>query len=228
MTLAEMITEIKNMLDRADLSDAQITNFLVAGIRQLERKHNYRHMHVYTDHTLAAGDYAFNNPIPKYKTLITMRIRNSDGYRYSPFKRMDKKDALSFYPDLTNNTGRPYIVSLISEVETEGDLGTDAIPTEQWLIRPTSDDAYTLEIEAYQYSGITENWWYINEWNIALHAALIAAEKYLMNDNRLSVWKMELQEMMDDLTNSQVYESLSGSYLKRGGHKKRNYDIDNG
>jgi len=215
MTLAQLITELEAYLDRTDISDAQFYNFINLGIKMLERKYNFKHMKVRYEQSLSDGDYAFNNPITNYKELKNAHIIDSNGYRYPPLMRGTQEQITNLYPDYDDNKGRPLYIADITTVESS--LTPDALPTSQWLVRPTADDSYTLEINAYQYSialdgsTYTTNWWTQNAWEIALYITLREAETFGKNYAGAEYWDKRLREPLSDLIKSEIDEKISGS-----------------
>lgn len=215
MTFATLKTKLETYLVRGDLT-AVSGDFINMGIMDLERERNYDHMKVRYESALVEDDYLLTNPIPLYKEAIDLHIIDSNGYRYPPLERRSQEYMTARYRDYTDSKGRPLYYCRIPVVETT--LTPDALPTHKFMLRPTCDASYTLEINAYQYSpemeGVTylSNWWTVNAWDIALYAGLLEAEPYLDNDTRIATWKKLRDNKAKMLWTAQQRESISGSH----------------
>lgn len=213
MTLAQIVTEINNWLNRSDIADAQIYTFLNAPIKFMEMKYNFRHMKVTYATSLIADAYAFDIPIPKYKSIQSIFIYDSNGYRF-PVSKESYEYAIARYPDLTNSKGRPVYLSTIATAETS--LDPDAIPTEQFLLRPTCDTSYTLELNGIQYSAeldgdtYTTNWWTQNAWGVLRYAGLEEAAIYIGNETSALLYERKKNEALKDLIDSEILEEIDG------------------
>lgn len=226
MTFASLKTKVANYLDRSDLTSI-IPDFINMAMHKLERKNNFRHMAVRTTTSLASGDYFITNPFPRYKELYNAHIVDSDGNRYPPLLRRSFDVAVNAYPNFTTNKGRPVAIAEYQTVEAS--LTTDAQPTFKFLLRPTCDASYTLDLGAYQYSPdlddvtYTTNWWTENAWEILLYASLLEAEPYLQNDARIVTWKSLLDESLSDLIRAEAESSISGSYQSIGSNVRTDF-----
>ncbi len=215
MTFVELKAKVIDYLNRADIAAALQGELINMAMHKIERKNNFRHMKCRTTLSLTNGNHTYSNPVSNYKEIITAHIIDSDGLRYQPLDRKFFADAISRYPDLTNDKSRPTIIAEVPTAET-ANLSPDAAPTHQWIFRPTPDESYTCDIQAYQYSPdlsatITTNWWTQNAWEILLYGALVEAEMYLVNDARMPMWKDNLKEALNDMFNAEKIESIAGS-----------------
>lgn len=103
---------------------------------------------------------------------------------------------------------------------SNGSVGVGYIicPTETWLLRPTCNASYTLELNAYQYTPLIDesthlsNWWTQNAWDIGLYAALVEYVKFSGDTTNLAIWAATLKEKLAFLIASENDEEISGSY----------------
>ena len=181
------------------------------------RVSNFDHMLVRSNTTIVSGDYVVTNPIPNYKELVNAHIVDSDGTHYPELRRMGYDEAIYCSPIVTDSEERPKIIARYPTVDSA--LTPDQQPVISFLLRPTSDDTYTLDIAAYQYSptldGViyTTNWWTQSQPDILLLASLVEAEPYLRQDERMATWEKKLAESLAGLAGSQRAEKYSGSKL---------------
>lgn len=234
MTYAELQTLVAEYLQRTDLT-SNIPAFINHAMHSLERRHNWEHMKILHQYDIVANDYLVDNTIPRFKELISASLIDSSGFRYKPLMKVMYEYATSKYPNFTSNIGRPLSISDVPAVEAS--LTTDAQPDEKWLLRPSSDASYTMEVFAYQSSpdldGVTytSNWWTENAPELLLFASLKEAEPFLMNDSRIALWDTRMKEELSSLRTSQENKKISGRYLTIGSRNpnfgSRRYDIDN-
>lgn len=232
MTWATLKSKILDYLEDSDFTD-QSVDFFNMGIKKLERMHDFEHMRVRYEYSLADGDYVFDNPVPNYKKLISVHLYDSTGQRTEPLDRKTKEEALAIYPDLTDNKGMPTIISRVPKLETS--LTPDAVPTDRFLLRPTCDDSYTAEIEAYQYSPdidestYTSNWWTENAWDVGLYAALVESVSFTGNKEMRGIWQEALAAAVLPLQDAERQEFFSGSMQAKAVYEtgsSRYFDID--
>jgi len=197
-----------------DMDCAFVGDFIRTAIRKLERQFNFRHMKVNITGSLAAAAYTLTNPVTNYKRLLAAYCLDANGKRWELEKTSIRK-ALNSYPDYTNHTGAiKYIVEL---PKAETSLTPDVAPTQDFLLRPTADQAYTIELWAYQYSPVldgavyTTNWWIDNAWEIILYGACLEAEVFMINDPRLGTWKALYDEAVKKLVETEIDEEFMGS-----------------
>ena len=178
---------------------------------------NFDYMKARTTVALAATNYEISNPFPSYKELINAHIIDSAGKRYPELSRDNFNRAIEVYPDFTNDIGRPLMISKVPVVESS--LVPDINPAFKFLLRPTCDASYTLDIQAYQYSpsldGIiyASNWLTLNAPEILLYGALLEAAPYLKDDSRIGTWRGFYNDAVLGLIANQKNEKYSGSKL---------------
>lgn len=197
-----------------DMDCGVLTDIVNTVVRKLERKHNFRHMKVYTTGSVASAAYTLANPIPKYKRLISAFCLDSNGLRW-PLKKTSLAKALQDFPDYTYDLGKLEYISEYATAETS--LTPDIAPTHQFIFRPTADAAYTVELYGYQYSPTLEgaryttNWWTQYAPEVVVYGSLLDLEPYLVNDARMNTWATLAQDAIKDLVESEIEEEYSGS-----------------
>lgn len=233
MTGAQLRDRLIQFVDKTNIT-GRAFDFINMAIREAEEAHNYRCMQVRKEHSLSDGDYSFTNPITNYKALINAHLYDAYGYRYTPLKRVSQEYATKKYPDYDDSKGRPLYISEITSVETTLDPDTSP-PTFKWLIRPTADGSYTMEINAYQYTPAlddvtyTTNWWTQNKWMAILTGALKWAYLYLGDENLANTYNNIFMKTLNDIKRSDSMERLSGSeqHIEMESGDYEPFDIDN-
>jgi len=198
-----------------DMDCLYVADFIRSAIKKLERQYNFRHMKVNITGSLASAGYTVAATVTDYKRLIAAFCLNATtGYRWELEKTSIRK-ALNAYPDYTDDTGPPKFICEVPTAET--DLTPDISPTPIWLFRPTADQAYTIELWAYQYTPVldgaryTTNWWTQNAWEVILYGACLEAETFLINDSRIGLWKALYEEAVKKLIETEIDEEFMGS-----------------
>jgi len=199
---------------------------------QSVRISNFDHMRARVQVTLNAGDYLITNPFPTYKELIVAQIMDSNGFVWPSLTRAGFDNAMSLYPSFTQNKQRPVLISRVPAIQTS--LTPETVDTVNFVLRPTADTTYTLDMQAYQYSppldGViySTNWWTENAPEVLLYGALMDAAPYLLNDERIAIWKSLYADAVAGLVSSQRLEKYAGSKLNIGFDNPLNrgyYDI---
>lgn len=176
-----------------------------------QRVSNWDHMKVRTTLTINSGDYLLTNSIPNYKEFIAAHITDASGFTYP---RLIKDDALM--PGM-NTPSRPFKISRLPNIEAT--LSPDIIPVQSFRLWPVCDATYTLDLDCYQYSPILDgviystNWWTQNAPEALVFAALVEAQPYLREDERVATWKQTLDELLSGLAAAQKDERWSGSLV---------------
>ena len=176
-----------------------------------QRVSNWDHMKVRTTLTINQGDYLITNSIPNYKEFIAAHITDANGFVYP---RLIKDDFLM--PGLQSQS-RPYKISRLPNVEAT--LSPDIIPVQSFRLWPVSDATYTIDLDCYQYSPTLDgvvyytNWWTQNAPEALVFAALVEAQPYLREDERIPVWKSMLDEKLSGIAAAQKDEHWSGSHV---------------
>lgn len=192
---------------------------------------NFEHMRVNTTVAIEEDDYEFDNPFTNYKELISCMLINSDGRTYPPLKVVDRPSAMRLYPNLTDDVGRPRMISSIPV--TEATLTPDISPTFKFLLRPTSDDDYTADLDAYQYSPLldgviyTQNWWTLYQPDILLYGALMRASAFFKDDSRVPLWDSIHKRKLTALVMAEKSKQFAGSdYVVENPYIQVDADVD--
>jgi hypothetical protein len=85
---------------------------------------------------------------------------------------------------------------------------------------PTPDSAYTASVLYYTRltaNAVSENWLFASHPDIYLWGALVAAEAYIRNDERLGIWKQQLDEGISELNRLSDRKSTPGASRPRTG-----------
>jgi len=103
--------------------------------------------------------------------------------------------------------------------QTTGKPQVFAIIDEQFVFGPAPDDTYAIEIDYYATipalgASQTTNWLLTKHPDIYLYGALLQAEAYLMNDNRLGLWKGAMDEAVAELLESGRRKHTSASPMR--------------
>ena len=84
---------------------------------------------------------------------------------------------------------------------------------------PTPDSAYNYTMTYYKtFEGLsdsnTTNWVILNAPDVYLYGALLQAEPFLQNDQRIPVWERGLRQALSDLQSQDDKDRYSGSELR--------------
>lgn len=202
-----------------DIDCGIVASLINQSMRKLERTYNFEYMKARTTVALVAGDYDITSPFAsyRYKELINAHLIDSSNKRYPELSRENFNRATELYPDFTNDIGRPIMISRVPMVESS--LSPDINPTSKWLLRPTCDTSYTLDIQVYQYSpdldGIiySSNWLTLNAPEVLLYGTLLESTPYLKDDSRIGTWQGFYNDALGGLKANQKSEKYSGSKL---------------
>ena len=200
MNFGDLKTKAADYIKRTDLT-AIVPTFIQIAQRKIERQYNFKYME--TRATTASLEAYLTMPA-RFKELIWFKVK--DGDLYYGLTHTQPVHALSLYPDLISNIGRPaYVATMTNQNE--------------FLIRPTPDKSYTFDIYYYNYSAelsadADTNWLTNNAWELLLYGAMIEAEIYMHNDERIMTWATLLSDTADKLLKAEKLEQLSGSHLE--------------
>lgn len=200
MTFADLKTKVADYIKRTDLTSV-VPTFIQIAQRKIERQYNFKYMEV---RATTASSEAYLTLPARFKELIWFKVK--DGNLYYDLNHTAPAHALSLYPDIVSNTGIPaYVATMTNQNE--------------FLIRPTPDKSYTFDIYYYNYlaelsaDGDT-NWLTNNAWELLLYGAMIEAELYMHNDERVATWATLLSDAAAQLLKAEKLEQLSGSHLE--------------
>ena len=175
---------------------------------------DFDHMLIRTNIAIIQGATTITLPFSNYKDFKDegLTITDSNNTIYPLFKQ-------DFVPLGTNFQNRPCFISRLPTAETV--FTTDGAPAMEFDIWPESDNAYTVNLIAYQYSpdldGIiyNSNWLTDNASDILLFGALVEAASYFPADERIGEWKDRWQDAAFNLYTAQSVEKHPGLIYTR-------------
>jgi hypothetical protein len=199
---------------------------------------DFDYMQIRASVDLVQGDSTVVLPFPNFKDFVNegVNITDSIGIR----TRLYKEDSLplgvtdlqvrpikisarvmadpSYYSMLEGTSG-----SILLEeggyVLMETVLTDDGFPGMEFILWPECDQAYTLDVQAYQYSpaldGVlySRNWLTENASDILLFGALSESGAYFGYDSQIKEWEARWQEAVWTLYSSQEKSKYSGSHI---------------
>jgi hypothetical protein len=174
---------------------------------------DFDYMMVRATVSLSPGDDVFILPFPNFKDFTDQGINVTDSSGLTT--RLEKEDILS--SGISDFQGRPCKVS--RRIVQETVFTTDGFPGMEFSVWPKCDQAYTLDIQAYQYSpdldGViySSNWLTENAPDILLFGALSESGMYFGTDPQTKEWEARWQEAVWTLYASQEKSKYSGSHI---------------
>lgn len=199
ITLQETVREY---LNRNDL-EYIIPDFIRMAQKRVERDYNWKCMEGII-HGATPNDYiALPN---KYKETAWLKVK--DGNRYYNLSKTSYEHILNIFPDL-NNRGRPRVFATLW-------------PNGKLYLRPVPDKTYNYDFCYYAYTpelvnDTDTNWWTNNAWEVLLYGALLEAETFLIEDQRLVLWANLYKEKIEALKKVELSEEFTGRQSIRNG-----------
>ncbi|MHC4616402.1 MAG: phage adaptor protein [Planctomycetota bacterium] len=200
-TFAELQTKVADWLDRSDLS-TQVKDFINIAIREIERSPmcNFKYMKNVATGSLVAGTHTLALPT-RYKETQALFVLTSTS-EYHRLEKTSVQRALSEYPYLSDLRDFPTMFC------------TDDA-NDQFLLRATPDQAYSYV--HYYYATSAElsadgdtNWWTLNAWEVVLFGALLKAEPFMKNDERVKLWAGMYKDALKGVKDTQIDEDWGG------------------
>ena len=200
-TFTELKDAIADWLDRSDLT-ARIPDFIALAEARINREIRIRPMEVRSTMTTTAGNQYFNLP----GGYIQMRNIQLNTNPTTPLEYITPEMLDRLYGSST--TGKPRAYTLIGD---------------EIQLAPIPDSAYTLEMAFYEKftalgdgtSGtVTSNWLTTNAPDILLYGALMEAEPFIKNDERVAVWLNGYGNAIDKLQKADQRDRHSGSAMR--------------
>ena len=199
-TYAQLQTEIANWLDRTDLT-SQIPTFIELAEASFNRTIRAPDMITKNDSYSISGQY---NTLPS-DTLEIIRIV-VDVQPVIVLEYLTPQDLSELRGELTG-TGKPYYFTLVGGSSNQ--LEVLRSPAQTY----TSSIIYYTRIPALTDSATT-NWLLTANPDIYLFGALVEAEPYLKNDERMPLWTNRLDKALTTLRLQGERELHSGSSLR--------------
>jgi len=200
-TYTELKTAIADWLDRSDLTD-RIPDFIALAEARISRDLRIRAMEVRSTMTTTASKRYFNLP-GGYLQMRNIQL-NTDPIAALEYITPEMLDRL--YGG--SSTGQPRAYTLIGD---------------EIQLAPVPDSAYTLEMAFYEKftalgdgtSGtVTNNWLTNNAPDVLLYGALLEAEPFIKNDERIPVWLNAYKEAIDKIQKADARDRHSGSQMR--------------
>ena len=200
-TYTELKDAIADWLDRSDLTN-RIPDFIALAEARLNRELRIRPMEVRSTMTTTVGQRYFNLP-GGYLQMRNFQINTNP---ITPLEYITPEMLDRLYG--SNTTGKPRAYSLIGD---------------EIQLAPIPDSAYTIEMAFYEKftplgdgtSGtVTSNWLTKNAPDVILYGALIEAEPFIKNDERIQLWLTAYKEAIDKIQKADERDRHSGSQMR--------------
>ena len=200
-TFTELKDAVADWLDRSDLT-SRIPDFIALAEARINRELRIRPMEVRSTMETTSGQQYFNLP----GGYIQMRNIQLNTNPTTPLEYITPEMLDRLYGSST--TGKPRAYTLIGD---------------EIQLAPIPDSAYTLEMAFYEKftalgdgtSGtVTNNWLTTNAPDILLYGALMEAEPFIKNDERVAVWLNGYGNAIDKLQKADQRDRHSGSAMR--------------
>jgi len=197
----ELKDAIADWLDRSDLTN-RIPDFIALAEARLNRELRIRPMEVRSTMTTTVGQRYFNLP-GGYLQMRNFQINTNP---ITPLEYITPEMLDRLYG--SNTTGKPRAYSLIGD---------------EIQLAPIPDSEYTIEMAFYEKftplgdgtSGtVTSNWLTKNAPDVILYGALIEAEPFIKNDERIQLWLTAYKEAIDKIQKADERDRHSGSQMR--------------
>ena len=190
---ATLVTEVQSYLAVSNLA-TWVPNFLQNSQNKLYRALRIRPMEAALSVTIASGVAA----LPADYLDLKYAYVNS-----SPIKfliRDTPENLLTSYPT-RSSSGKPTVI---------------AREAGNFIFGPYPDSTYAIAGIYYKQLTLlsasnTTNWFTTNAPEVLLYGALLEAQPFIMNDERIQVWQAMFDEAIATITNQEKREKYSGS-----------------
>ena len=200
-TFTELKDAIADWLDRSDLTD-RIPDFITLAEARLNRDLRIRPMEVRSSMETTAGQRYFNLP-GGYLQMRNMQINSNP---ITPLEYITPEMLDRLYG--SDTTGKPKAYTLIGD---------------EIQLAPIPDSTYTLEMAFYEKftplgdgtSGtVTSNWLTTNAPDVLLYGALLEAEPFIKNDERIALWLNAYNGAVKKIQDADARDRHSGSAMR--------------
>jgi len=200
-TFTELKDAIADWLDRSDLT-ARIPDFITLAEARLNRDLRIRPMEVRSSMETTSGQQYFNLP----GGYIQMRNIQLNTNPTAPLEYITPEMLDRLYGSST--TGKPRAYSLIGD---------------EIQLAPIPDSDYTVEMAFYEKftalgdgtSGtVTSNWLTTNAPDVLLYGALLEAEPFIKNDERIGLWLNAYNGAVKKIQDADARDRHSGSAMR--------------
>ena len=192
---------IADWLDRSDLDD-RIPDFIRLAETRINRKLRIRPMEVRSTMTTNAGQRYFNLP----GGFLSMRNIQLNTNPITPLEQISPEMLDRLYG--SDVTGKPTAYALIGD---------------EIQLAPIPDSSYELEVAFYEKftplgdgtgGTVTSNWLSTNAPDVLLYGALLEAEPFIKNDERVSLWLNAYSESVREMELANEKDRFSGSQMR--------------
>ena len=196
-TYANLKTAIADWLDRSDLTD-RIPDFITLAEARLNRELRVRAMEKRATMEATAGQRYFALP----GGYLQMRNIQLNTNPVTPLEYITPEMLDRLYG--SNTSGKPKAYSLIGD---------------EIQLAPIPDTDYTLEVAYYEKftplsTDVTTNWLTENAPDVLLYGALVEAEPFIKNDERMPLWLNAYKEAIDKIQKADDRDRHSGSQMR--------------
>ena len=200
-TFTELKSAIADWLDRSDLTD-RIPDFIALAETRINRELRIRPMEVRSKMTTTSGQQYFNLP----GGYIQMRNVQLNTNPTAPLEYITPEMLDRLYGSST--TGKPRAYTLIGD---------------EIQLAPIPDSGYEMEMAFYEKftplgdgsSGtVTNNWLTLNAPDILLYGALMEAEPFIKNDERIALWLNAYNGAVKKIQDADARDRHSGSAMR--------------
>ena len=197
----ELKAAIADWLDRSDLT-ARIPDFIALAETRINRELRIRAMEYRATMNTTAGQRYFALP----GGYIQMRNFQLNTNPVTPLEYITPEMLDRLYG--SNTTGKPKAYSLIGD---------------EIQLAPIPDAVYEVEMAYYEKftplgdgtgGTVTSNWLTANAPDLLLYGALIEAEPFIKNDERIQLWLTAYKEAVDKLQKGDDRDRHSGSTMR--------------
>jgi|TARA_R100000750_G_C2301990_1_gene79201 hypothetical protein len=200
-TFTELKDALADWLDRSDLTD-RIPDFITLAEARLNRDVRIRPMEVRSSMETTAGQRYFNLP-GGYLQMRNMQINSNP---ITPLEYITPEMLDRLYG--SDTTGKPKAYTLIGD---------------EIQLAPIPDSDYTVEMAFYEKftplgdgtSGTTtSNWLTLNAPDVLLYGALLEAEPFIKNDERIALWLNAYNGAVKKIQDADARDRHSGSAMR--------------
>ena len=200
-TFTELKDAVADWLDRSDLTD-RIPDFITLAEARLNRDLRIRPMEVRSTMITTSGQRYFNLP-GGYLQMRNIQINTNP---ITPLEYITPEMLDRLYG--SDTTGKPRAYSLIGD---------------EIQLAPIPDSDYTVEMAFYEKftplgdgtSGtVTSNWLTTNAPDVLLYGALLEAEPFIKNDERIGLWLNAYNGAIKKLQDADARDRHSGSAMR--------------